>query len=81
MVTLAATPPDPALQKAVPSNNTAKHFEIEVFTLFGIGILIIALRTYARILSVGIRKLQVDDYLVWFAAVRLLHSNTRVPCC
>ena len=47
----------------------AHQFNIEAFTLLGIGLTITILRTYVRVSSVGVKRLQVDDYLVWFAAV------------
>ncbi|KAH9904083.1 hypothetical protein F4778DRAFT_780765 [Xylariomycetidae sp. FL2044] len=37
---------------------------LETFLLFGIGVGVIALRTYARIDAVGVRKLQADDYIM-----------------
>ena len=48
----------------------ARQFNIEAFTLLGVGLTVTILRTYVRISSVGVKRLQVDDYLVWFAAVR-----------
>ena len=48
----------------------ARQFNIEAFTLLGVGLTVTILRTYVRISSVGLKRLQVDDYLVWFAAVR-----------
>ena len=53
----------------------ARQFNIEAFTLLGVGLTVTILRTYVRISSVGVKRLQVDDYLVWFAAVR--KSNDR----
>jgi len=44
-------------------------FTIEAFTLLGVGILIIGLRLYARISTVGVSRLQVDDVLMILAAV------------
>jgi hypothetical protein len=54
----------------------ARQFNIEAFTLLGVGLTVTALRTYVRISSVGVKRLQVDDYLVWFAAVR--SSNDKL---
>jgi len=45
-------------------------FVTENFVLLGIGLLVIALRLYARVSAVGITKLQADDYLMVAAAVR-----------
>lgn len=44
-------------------------FVTEAFTLLGVGLLFIGLRTYVRISTVGWKGLQADDYLMWFAAV------------
>jgi hypothetical protein len=65
----APTPQELAAQAAAAAA-AARQFNIEAFTLLGIGLTITVLRTYVRISSVGWRRLQVDDYLVWFAAVR-----------
>ena len=46
-------------------------FTTEAFSLLGVGIFVIALRSYARITSVGFRGLQFDDYLMCVAAVRI----------
>lgn len=48
---------------------------VEVFILLAVGHSVIALRTYARISSVGFERLQADDYLMLIAAV----SHPR-PC-
>ncbi|KAH7047568.1 hypothetical protein B0J12DRAFT_711502 [Macrophomina phaseolina] len=47
----------------------ASSFTTEAFTLLGIGIVVIALRTFARATSVGVRSFQFDDYLMCVAAV------------
>lgn len=65
-----APTPQEQMAQAAAAAAAAKQFNIEAFTLLGIGITIIALRTYARVSAVGLRRLQADDYLVWFAAVR-----------
>ncbi|KLU83806.1 hypothetical protein MAPG_02857 [Magnaporthiopsis poae ATCC 64411] len=44
-------------------------FITENFVLLGVGLLVIALRLYARVSAVGITKLQADDYLMVAAAV------------
>ncbi|GKT54210.1 short-chain dehydrogenase reductase sdr [Colletotrichum tofieldiae] len=44
-------------------------FTTEAFTLLGVAIGVIFLRTYARVKAVGIKHLQADDYLMLFVAV------------
>jgi hypothetical protein len=44
-------------------------FTAEAFTLLGIGLGIIGLRTYVRINAVEIRHLKLDDYFMVVAAV------------
>lgn len=46
------------------------NFVTEAFALLGVGLLIIGLRLYVRISTVGFKKLQPDDYLMVLAAVR-----------
>ncbi|TPX07712.1 uncharacterized protein E0L32_010608 [Thyridium curvatum] len=53
---------------AVPPMKNATPFATEAFTLLGVGICVVALRTYSRIGQVGIRKFQPDDYLMLVAA-------------
>jgi hypothetical protein len=48
-------------------------FTTEAFSLLGVGIFVIALRSYARVTSVGFRGLQFDDYLMCVAAVRTIN--------
>ena len=45
---------------------------VELWTLYAFGVSFTVLRTYARISAVGVRELQVDDYLIWFAIVSSL---------
>lgn len=47
----------------------ADAFTKEAFTLLGVGIGLVALRTYARWSSVGIRNFMLDDYLMLVAVV------------
>lgn len=42
---------------------------IEIWTLYAIAVLVVVLRTYARIVAVGVSKLRADDYLVWVGLV------------
>ncbi|KAK4442079.1 hypothetical protein QBC34DRAFT_313847 [Podospora aff. communis PSN243] len=44
------------------------EFTTEAFTLLGVGLLFIGLRSYVRITTVGWKGLQADDYLMWVAA-------------
>lgn len=73
----AAPPPDPAAIAAAQA--AFRQFSIEAFTLLAVGILVTILRTYARIRAVGIKRLEADDYLVWFAAVRVFLSQSTQP--
>jgi hypothetical protein len=50
-------------------------FTTEAFTLLAIGIVLILLRTYARITTVGFRGLKPDDYIMLLAMV----SNRFLP--
>lgn len=52
----------------------AENFVAEAFSLLAIGILIIILRLISRIITVGIRKLAADDFLMIVAGVRLMIS-------
>jgi len=47
----------------------AEAFNREAFTLLGVGTAVVALRTYARVSMVGIRRLMLDDYLMVLALV------------
>ena len=64
------TPPPNAAQMAAMAA-AAHQFLVEEFTLLSIGILFVVLRTISRLLSVGIKKFQLDDYLMLFALVSL----------
>lgn len=64
---------DPAAQAAAAAAAEAgRQFTIEAWTLYGIGVVVTALRTYARAKAVGFRNFRADDYLVWGAVVRFL---------
>lgn len=45
------------------------NFSIEAFTLLGLAVVVIGVRTGARLSMVGIRNFQLDDYLMPLAAV------------
>lgn len=47
----------------------ADNFTIEAFTLLSLAVVVIVIRTGARLSMVGIRNFQVDDYLMPLAAV------------
>lgn len=47
----------------------ADAFTTEAFSLLGVGITTIGVRTYARCSTVGFRGLKPDDYLMLGAAV------------
>ncbi|CAO2650809.1 Nn.00g091060.m01.CDS01 [Neocucurbitaria sp. VM-36] len=46
----------------MPSNPT-----VELWTLYALGVSFTILRTYARLVAVGLRELRPDDYLIWLA--------------
>ncbi|KAK2668477.1 hypothetical protein RAB80_015857 [Fusarium oxysporum f. sp. vasinfectum] len=48
---------------------SATSFAAEAFTLLSIGILVIGLRTFARIRQVGVRNFEADDYLMLVAII------------
>ncbi|KAK1472371.1 hypothetical protein CCUS01_05755 [Colletotrichum cuscutae] len=61
---------DPAAQAAAAAAAEAgRQSTIEAWTLYGIGVIVTALRTYARAKAVGIRNFRADDYLVWGAVL------------
>lgn len=43
---------------------------VELWTLYALGVAFTILRTFARIGAVGIRNLRLDDYLIWMGIVR-----------
>ncbi len=50
----------------------ADAFTKEAFSLLGVGVVIVTLRTYARLTLVGVRQFMLDDYLMVLAVVRIL---------
>lgn len=64
-------------EEAAAAAAAAQAFNIEVWTLLGIGSLVTFLRIVARTRSVGFRKLQPDDYLVIVGLVCLLFRYFR----
>ncbi|RYO86983.1 hypothetical protein DL764_008919 [Monosporascus ibericus] len=65
-----AVPLNPAAEAAAAA---ARTFNITLWTLYAIGVLVTALRTYARVKAVGWKNFEADDYLVWVAV--LLYST------
>ncbi|KAI1754199.1 hypothetical protein F4782DRAFT_46502 [Xylaria castorea] len=65
--------PDPATAAAAAAAASAaaaaRASNIELFTLYSIGVLVTILRTYSRIKAVGIRNLRGDDLLIWIAVL------------
>lgn len=47
-------------------------FITEAFVLLAVALLMVFLRTVARATSVGIRRFQLDDYMMLVAAVSLI---------
>lgn len=45
---------------------------IEIWTLYGVGTLMIAARIFVRTKLVGVRGYSPDDYLIWLAWVSQL---------
>ncbi|KAH6658339.1 hypothetical protein BKA67DRAFT_656537 [Truncatella angustata] len=46
-----------------------RAFNIQLWTLYAVGMLMTILRTYAQWKNVGWRNFHVDDYLIWVAAL------------
>ncbi|KAI6713624.1 hypothetical protein JHW43_003867 [Diplocarpon mali] len=70
----AADAVPPAVAAALAA--AQKEFNTEAFTSYAVAVTFTALRTYARIQSVGGRNLQADDYIVWLAI--LLYTGLTV---
>lgn len=47
----------------------SENFVAEFFSLLGISLVVISLRIASRISSLGLRRLQLDDYLMVLAGV------------
>jgi hypothetical protein len=58
----------------------ARASNITLWTLYAFGVLITALRTYARVKAVGWKHFEADDYLVWVAVVSGTVINCRLGC-
>ncbi|KAH6093921.1 hypothetical protein HBI65_135460 [Parastagonospora nodorum] len=42
---------------------------VELWILYAVGVSFTFVRTYARIVAVGVRELHPDDYLIWVAVL------------
>ena len=51
------------------ASDAAYKTNVELWTLYGIGVAFTILRTYARVGAVGFRNLRLDDYLIWVGIV------------
>lgn len=51
----------------------AENSTAEAFSLLGISLIVILLRLISRISLLGIRQLQLDDYLMAVAGVSFFH--------
>ncbi|KAJ5707490.1 hypothetical protein N7488_007291 [Penicillium malachiteum] len=47
------------------ASQAAYNTEVQLWTMYSIAVAFTLLRTYARISSVGLRNLRLDDYLMW----------------
>ncbi|KAK4100639.1 hypothetical protein N658DRAFT_486676 [Parathielavia hyrcaniae] len=54
----------------------ARAFNITLWTLYAVGVLVTGLRTYARVKAVGWKRFEADDYLVWAAVVSRMDGQT-----
>lgn len=59
----------------------ANSFTIEAFSLLGVGLTTISIRTYARCSTVGFRGLKPDDFLMLVAAVSSPQQNPYSQSC
>jgi hypothetical protein len=74
MSALVTLPEELAAQAAAAT--AVRKFNIEAFTLLGVGLTITIIRKFVRKSSAGVRRFQVDEYLVLFAAVRFSPGRT-----
>lgn len=65
-----APDPDNDAAAAAAAAKAGEQFIREVWTLLGVAVLVVVLRTIGRIRKVGWKELRADDYLVWLALVR-----------
>lgn len=57
-----------------------ENFIAEAFSLLAIGLIVIGLRLYSRCLSVGVRRLAADDYLMVVAGVCCIAVAPHFDC-
>ena len=65
----------PAAQAAAAraaAEAAVRAFNVELWTLYSVGVFVTILRTYARISQVGFKNLRADDFLIWLAIVSIL---------
>lgn len=62
---------DATAAAAAAAAAAARKFNIELWTLYAVGVCMTLLRTYAQWNAVGWRGMHVDDFLVWVAIVCL----------
>ncbi|KAJ5115731.1 hypothetical protein N7456_000079 [Penicillium angulare] len=51
------------------ASEAAYKTNVELWTLYSIGVAVTILRTYARVKTVGLRNLRLDDYLIWVGVI------------
>ncbi|KAI0201501.1 hypothetical protein F4808DRAFT_128019 [Astrocystis sublimbata] len=71
-----ALDPAAAAAAAEEAMAAARAFNIQLWTLYGVGVLVTFLRTYARIKAVGIRNLHADDLFAWVAILFYTSQTT-----
>lgn len=52
------------------NTEAAYKTNVELWTLYALGVAFTILRTYAQIGASGFRDLRLDDYLIWLGIVR-----------
>jgi len=65
--------PDPAMLAAIEA--ALRKFNTQLWTFYAIAVIIVILRTWARVKSVGLKHLRPDDYIIWFAIVSTINQD------
>jgi len=65
--------PDPAMLAAIEA--ALRKFNTQLWTFYVIAVIIVILRTWARVKSVGLKHLRPDDYIIWFAIVSTINQD------